>query len=273
MRDFILELNNICFSVKKDGLFQTKRKEILKNFSYDFERGKVYGLTGESGSGKTTLAKLIAGVIKADSGMLRFNFKDDWSNSLSSPVQILFQNDGYQLNPYRKIIDILTETFRIKYNIKGNFSNEIEDLFKTLGLNNNLLNRKGSQLSGGEQQRIALARISIVKPEILILDEFFSSQDIEAKFLVTDFVSGLNSSLGTTVISISHDIYALKEFADEIIILNDGYLIESSPTIQIFNNPAHSYTKFLLSAQSLNLTKDEIFSFISDGKNKHNQNN
>lgn len=270
MIDYILEINNLAFSAKNKNLFHSRNKDIIKNLSCNFERNKIYGLTGESGSGKTTLAKLIAGIIKADSGELIFRYKKNWNNSLSSPVQILFQNDGYLLNPNRKISEILIETFRIKNKTSGKFSKEIENLFLTMGLSDNLLGSKGSQLSGGEQQRIALARISIIEPELLILDEPFSSQDAEAKSLLIDFVLRTNTSLGTTVICISHDIYALKEFVDGIIILNDGQVTESAPTMQIFSNPTSSYTKFLISAQSLNLSKEDIFSSLNDGKNKRN---
>lgn len=270
MKDRILELNNISFSAKDENLFQSIKKDILRNISCSFERGKVYGLTGESGSGKTTLAKLIAGINKPVTGEAVFKYKNNWSNSLTSPVQILFQNDGYLLNPNRRIIDILIEAYRIKHNSKGNFNEQIINLCSGLGINNKLLNSKGSQLSGGEQQRLAFARILIIEPELLILDEPFSSQDTNAKSLLIDFILNINKSLKTTIICISHDIYALKDFADEIIILSNGQIAEIAPTFKIFENPESSHTKFLLSAQSLSLSKEEIISYIRDGKNKRN---
>lgn len=270
MKDCILELNSISFAAKNENLFQSTKKDILKNISCSFERGKIYGLTGESGSGKTTLAKLIAGIHKPVTGEAIFKYKNNWNDSLTSPVQILFQNDGYLLNPNRRIIDILVEAFRIKHNSKDNFNEQINNLCLSLGINDKLLNSKGSQLSGGEQQRLAFARILIIEPELLILDEPFSSQDTEAKSLLIDFIFNINKSLQTTIICISHDIYALKEFAEEIIILSDGQIAEIAPTVKIFEEPESSYTKFLLSAQLLSLSKEEIISYIRDGKDKRN---
>jgi ABC-type dipeptide/oligopeptide/nickel transport system ATPase subunit len=183
---------------------------------------------------------------------------------------MLFQNDGYLINPYRIIKDIFNETFRVKNNSRKNYFKEIESLFTNLGLDHKLINSKGSQLSGGEQQRIALARILIIEPELLILDEPFSSQDIEAKSSLIELIVNTNKKAHTTIICISHDIYALREFAEEIIILSNGKIIESGAANQIFNNPQIEHTKFLLSAQSLTLSKEEIISHLNDEQNKRN---
>ncbi len=272
MKDIILQLDKISFAAKDETLFQSKIKNILINISFSFERGKIYGITGESGSGKTTLAKLITGLVKDYSGKAAFNYKKNWDNVLSSPVQILFQNDGYLINPKRKISDILNETYRIKNNSRNNYYKETEYLFAALGLDNKLLASKGSQLSGGEQQRIALARILIIEPEILILDEPFSSQDVDAKSSLIELILDTKKQMNTTIICISHDIYALKEFAEEIIILSNGNIIESGTANKIFNNPENNHTKFLLSAQSLTLSKEEIITHLNDEQNKRNKN-
>jgi len=272
MKDIILQLDNVTFSAKDETLFQSKLKTILKDISFSFERGKIYGLTGESGSGKTTLAKLITGIVKDYSGKVTFNYKHNWNGVLSSPVQMLFQNDGYLINPKRKIGDIFNETYRVKNNQQNNFKNEIKNLLESYGLNNKLLDSRGSQLSGGEQQRIALARISIIEPELLILDEPFSSQDVEAKSILINLIKRINKEINTTIICISHDIFSLKEFADEILILADGQIIENGTTQQIFANPANDHTKFLLRAQSLTLSKEEIQSYLNNEQNKRNKN-
>lgn len=272
MKNIILQLDNVSFAAKDKNLLQPKIKSILKDISFSFERGKIYGLTGESGSGKTTLAKLITGVIKDYSGKVTFNYKNNWNNVLSSPVQMLFQNDGYLINPERKIKDIFNETYRIRNKSKKNYFNEIENLFSALGLDHKLLSNKGSQLSGGEQQRIALARILIIEPELLILDEPFSSQDIEAKSSLIKLILNTNKQMDTTIICISHDIFTLRVFSDEIIIFSDGKIIESGTTNQIFDNPQIKHTKFLLRAQSLTLSKEEIISHFNDEQNKRNKN-
>jgi peptide/nickel transport system ATP-binding protein len=121
-----------------------------------------------------------------------------------------------------------------------------------------LYSRRGYQLSGGEQQRAALGRLIAVKPAILILDEPFSAQDIESQLNLVKLFKQLNEDFNLTMICISHDLRILRTLADRIIILKDGEVVESGETNEVFNNPKEDYTKFLLSAEALNLTYQEI---------------
>jgi ABC-type dipeptide/oligopeptide/nickel transport system ATPase subunit len=269
VKDIILKVKNVSFSVDKkpslpsgsNSFSDYQPVEILKDITFEVERGKVLGISGQSGSGKSTLAKILSGVILQTSGVIQKNFKKDWSKSLPKPVQILFQNDGDLINPFRKVKDVLNEAFELKYKKSKNYDSEISDIFFRFNLNPLLQESKGLQLSGGEKQRIALARIVIVEPEILILDEPFSSQDVEAQINILKLINKLKSELKFTVICISHDLNILKHFSDEIIIMFNGNIVESGLTKTVMDNPANDYTKFLLSAQSLNLTEADIQSF------------
>ena len=269
MKDIILKAENISYIVDKKPGLQADRNnfsgyksvEILKNISFEVERGKVIGISGESGSGKSTLAKILTGVYSESSGRIDTFFKKDWKHSLPRPIQILFQNDGNLINPSRKVKDVLNEAFELKNNSKKNYSAEVIEIFNSFGLKEELLNSKGSQLSGGEQQRIALVRIMIVEPEILILDEPFSSQDVEAQFAILQLINRLKDTFELTIICISHDLKILKHFADEILIMFRGSIVESGTMVDIFSNPNNDYTKFLLSAQTLDLSLHEIENF------------
>lgn len=262
MKDIILKVDSISYSVNKNNNFSGYQSvEILKNISFEVERGKVLGFSGQSGSGKSTLAKILAGIFKKSSGNIQNNFKKDWRNSLPKPVQILFQNDGELINPFRKVEDVLKEVYELTLKKNKNYSLEIDNIFKMFNLNPRLKNSKGSQLSGGEKQRIALARIIIVEPEILVLDEPFSSQDVEAQLGILKLINRLKSELDLTIICISHDLNILKYFSDDLIIMFNGSIVESGFTNTLINNPQNEYTKFLLSAQSLNLTEEEIQTF------------
>lgn len=262
MKDIIVKVENISYSVdSKNNFNRFESIEIIKNISFELERGKVLGISGESGSGKSTLAKIISGIIKQSSGKIEKQFFKNWDTSLPNPVQILFQNDGELINPYRKVKDILFESFEMKNNKKKDYKNEVDDIFNLLGLKKSLLESKGLQLSGGEKQRIALARIIIVGPEILILDEPFSSQDVESQVAVLKLIRKIKEDFGLTIICISHDLNILQHFADRIIIMFKGNIVETAETQSLFLNPEHDYTKFLLSAQSLNLSLSEIESF------------
>jgi ABC-type dipeptide/oligopeptide/nickel transport system ATPase subunit len=262
MKDIILKVESIFYSVDKNNSFAgIQSVEILKNISFEVERGKVLGISGQSGSGKSTLAKIFAGIFKQSSGTIQNDFKKDWHNSLPKPVQILFQNDGELINPFRKVEDVLNEAYELKLKKNKSYSLEIDNIFKMFNLDPGLKNSKGSQLSGGEKQRIALARIVIVEPEILVLDEPFSSQDVESQLGILNLINKFKEDLNLTIICISHDLNILKNFSDDLIIMYSGKIVESGSTKTIIKNPTNDYTKFLLSAQSLKLTEEEIQTF------------
>jgi ABC-type dipeptide/oligopeptide/nickel transport system ATPase subunit len=274
MRDLILKADGIFYSVdKKNNYASYNTVEILKNISFEVERKKIIGISGESGSGKSTLAKILAGIYSSTSGQIEKHFKRDWTNQPSKPIQLLFQNDGNLINPNRKVKDILYEAFELTNKTKKDYSAEVNEVFNNFGLKKELLNSKASQLSGGEQQRIALARIIIVNPEVLILDEPFSSQDVEAQLTILNLIKKIKTEFDLTVICISHNLKVLQNLADEILIMFNGKIIESGITADIFSNPKNEYTKFLINAQSLKLSKEEIFSFHSnyeqDQRNKN----
>ncbi|HCY74282.1 MAG TPA: hypothetical protein DHV28_00040 [Ignavibacteriales bacterium] len=262
MNDYIIKVENVSYSVNNKSIFSGNESiEILRNISFSVERGKVLGISGQSGSGKSTLAKILAGIYTQTSGAIKRDFKKDWSKLLPKPVQILFQNDGDLLNPCRSVNDILNEAFELKSKKYKLYSSEINKVFTQFDINPNLRNRKGSQLSGGEKQRIALARIVIMEPEVLILDEPFSSQDVESQLNILNLINKVKENLDLTVICISHDLNILKRFSDNLIIMFDGGIVESGLTHEIINNPVNDYTKFLLSAQSLKLSEAEIHTF------------
>ncbi|MBK7631434.1 MAG: ATP-binding cassette domain-containing protein [Ignavibacteriales bacterium] len=262
MNDIILNVEDITYSVNKKNNFSGYESvEILKNISFEVERGKVLGISGQSGSGKSTLAKILAGVFPQTSGSIQRNFKNDWSKSLPKPLQILFQNDGELINPFRKVNAVLNEAYEIKLKGKKNCTLEIDQLFSRFNLNPQLKEHKGSQLSGGEKQRIALARIIITEPEILILDEPFASQDVESQLSILNIINKLNEELNLTIICISHDLNILKHFSDNLLIMYNGKIVESGFTKNVIEYPQNEYTKFLLSAQYLNLTEIDIQSF------------
>ncbi len=262
MKDIILKAENISYKVDKRNSFTGfESVEIIKNISFGIERGNVLGIAGESGSGKSTLAKILTGIYLPSSGRIETEFIKDWSNSQPKPIQILFQNDGELINPFRKVKDVLNEAFELKTGTKNNFSKDVNELLNILQLPQTINQNKGSQLSGGEQQRIALARILIVEPELLILDEPFSSQDVESQLNLINLIKKIKADFNLTVICISHDLKILRSFTDEILIMFKGEIAENGITNAVFTNPKHEYTKFLLSAESLSLSYHEIQSF------------
>jgi ABC-type dipeptide/oligopeptide/nickel transport system ATPase subunit len=251
----LLKVENISYSVVvKDEM--KKQFDILKNVSFEVENGEILGICGESGGGKSTLAKIIAGLIKSKKGKITLNSK--LNNRKSSPIQILFQNHGEVLNPFRKISSILDEVLTINRIEKKYIEKERENILDSVGFPKELYDRRGFQLSGGEQQRAALARLIATNPVLLILDEPFSAQDVESQLKLVKLFKTLNAKLKITMICISHDLRILRNLADRVIILKDGEIVESGLTKEVFNNPKEKYTKFLLSAEALDLSYEEL---------------
>jgi peptide/nickel transport system ATP-binding protein len=253
----LLKVENISYSVEVKE--EKKRQfEILKNVSFEVGQGEIIGICGESGGGKSTLAKVIAGIIKPDSGKITLNSDTASRKRRSSPIQILFQNHGEVLNPFRKVQTIIDEALKISGSEEIKITKERENVLSSVGFPKELYNRRGFELSEGEQQRAALARLLATKPVLLILDEPFSAQDVESQLKLVKLFKRLNKEFNLTMICISHDLRILRSLVGRVIILKDGEIVESGLTKEVFNNPQKDYTKFLLSAEALNLTYDEL---------------
>jgi len=253
----LLEVKNISYSVEVKEE-RKKRFDILNDVSFEIEQGEILGICGESGGGKSTLAKVIAGIIKADSGRIILNSNSKEAERRSSPIQILFQNHGEVLNPFRKVQSIIDEALKISGVDESRLTNERENVLDSVGFQKELYQRRGMELSGGEQQRAALARLLATKPVLLILDEPFSAQDVESQLNLVKLFKQLNKVFNLTMICISHDLRILRNLANRVMILKDGEIVESGLTKEVFNNPQKDYTKFLLSAEALNLNHDEL---------------
>ena len=249
--NLLLKAENISYTV----LQKNEEKIILKNISFELERNTVLGISGESGSGKTTLAKILAGILRESSGKINYYFAKDYKKL--SPVQILFQNTGEIINPLRDVSDILNESLKIG-NKNNNSTTQLKSILDSVKLPKLLLERKGYELSGGEQQRVALARILAVKPELLILDEPFSAQDYESQENFLNLFFDLKKNLHITMICIAHNLPLLRRLSDEVMIMYRGEIVEKNNSGELFANPQHSYTKFLLKAEKYDLSYDDF---------------
>ncbi len=254
----IIEVNNLSYSVRvKNSTGSSSEKLILDNISFTLQREMVLGIAGESGSGKTTLAKVLAQILQPTIGNYSLNVSADWRNKKTNPVQILFQNTGEILNPLREINDFIDETIKIRF---GNKECEVikKEILDSVNLPQNLWNRKGFELSGGEQQRAALARILSVQPEVLILDEPFSAQDPISQLNFLNLFKSINKEYKITMICISHNLKLLRSLCEEVIVMYKGKIVEKGEVKNIFENPQHPYTKFLLRAEDYSLSYEEI---------------
>jgi ABC-type dipeptide/oligopeptide/nickel transport system ATPase subunit len=250
----LVEITNLNYSVRPNSILNLgNEKIILKNISIDISPNEIIGITGESGSGKTTLIKLIAGVLKPSTGKIKFTPQQEWEKVKTNPVQILFQNNNEILNPFRRIESIIEETIRIRNKADVNIAAERERIFDSVGFSKDLRSRKGFELSGGEQQRAALSRILAAKPELLILDEPFSAQDVESQINLLNLFKRINEEFNLTMICVAHNLKILRKLADRIFVMYNGEIVESGNTKDIFNSPQSDYTKFLIKCENYDL--------------------
>ena len=205
-----IELINI---VKKYG-----QQEVLNSFSLDIEKGKCLAIMGESGSGKSTIAKIIIGLEKPNSGEVKIFDKD---------IEFLFQNSYNALNPRMTVEDLIYEPLQFSTDIDVKDKREfILELLKQVELAPELLTRRRDELSGGQLQRVCLARALSTKPQIMIFDESLSGLDPLVQDKILDLLYKIQKEYNLTYIFISHDFRLCYFLADRIILIDKGKIIE-----------------------------------------------
>ena len=232
-----------------------KRQTVLFPTTLDIRRGEILGLIGESGSGKTTLGRAIMGLIDTDSGDIEF---DGVSLTLASQAirqkmrrraQIIFQDPYASLNPKMTIGEQIAEPLRVyKLRPAGQIQARVEELLKLVGLEAHHASRLPGAFSGGQRQRVAIARALALEPELLVADEAVSALDLSVRGQILALLDRLREQLGLTVLFISHDLAAVKQVCDRVVVLYHGKVVESGTTSEVLVAPQHPYTRQLLAA-------------------------
>ena len=240
----ILSLEKVFFSrYEKSIIFKNKKTTILKDITFDLEKGKTLGIIGESGSGKSTILGLIQGLLSFEQGKIiinSVNIKTLSNYELSLTSQIIFQNVSTCFNPRLSVEDILEEPLII-HKIE-NKRNKIINILDLVELPINVLSRKPKELSGGQLQRINIARSLLLNPKLLLCDEIVSSLDISIQAQVLNTVNMVKDELGMSVIFVSHDVNVTKYMSDEILVLKDGIIYDRFDTINNDYSELKPYT-------------------------------
>jgi peptide/nickel transport system ATP-binding protein len=253
----ILEVNNLSKSFyTRDGLFGKREFKAVKNVSFKLPKGKTLGLVGESGSGKTTVGLTLMRLHEATSGEVLFEGKDILKMSprefmaYKRRIQIIFQNPYASLNPRFTVGQIVTEPMQI-HGIGESTQDRTELAFEMLakvGLPEVSFYKYPHEFSGGQRQRIAIARCLTLKPDILICDESVSALDVSVQAQVLNLLQDLQDEFGLSYIFITHDLAVVKYISDQVMVLNQGELVEMADSDEIYRAPKAPYTKKLLSA-------------------------
>lgn len=234
-----------------------KDKQALKNVTLQIKSDEIYGLVGESGSGKSTLGNIIVGLIKPSEGRVLINDLEitqetvtdhTFYHALGSKVQIVFQNPQSSLNPRKKILNILDEALVIQGKIKDQSDRKkrIVESIERVGLSEADLNKYPRAFSGGQSQRIALARALIVEPQLIVLDEAVSALDVSVQAQILKLLKDIKEEFKISYLFISHDLRVVKETCDRVGVLYQGDLVEEGQTKDIYANPQEAYTKSLI---------------------------
>ncbi|MCH4209714.1 ABC transporter ATP-binding protein [Bifidobacterium sp.] len=238
------------------GLGHRAAVQAVKSVDFSIGRGKTFGIVGESGSGKSTIARLVDQLIEPDEGEIVFDGQDITRRDKKavrkgrSAMQMVFQNPYGTLDPRKPISYSLEEPFAIhKVPISGKERRQrIELMLDTVGLERGSLNRYPHQFSGGQLQRLNIARAIILRPKLVILDESVSALDVSVQAQILNLLNRLQREFGLTYLFISHDLNVVRYFCDDIAVMHFGQFVEVGPAAQIYANPQHDYTKALISA-------------------------
>ncbi|WP_036627071.1 dipeptide ABC transporter ATP-binding protein [Pantoea sp. AS-PWVM4] len=251
----LLTLRDICKSYSTPGrlpLMPGKRQTVLHPTNLEIQPGEIVGLIGESGSGKTTLGSAAIGLIAADSGEVLFEGKPLKGRQLSSlrrHSQIIFQDPYASLNPKIAVGEQIAEPLRVWQLRHGAAINaRVNELLTLVGLKPEHADRLPSAFSGGQRQRIAIARALAMEPKLLVADEAVAALDLSVRGQILSLFSELRDKLGLSVLFISHDLSAVQQLCDRVIVMYHGRIVESGATEQVVRQPQQEYTRQLLAA-------------------------
>lgn len=241
----LLEVKDIHFSFpERDGLSK-KRKEVLKGISFHMKQGECLGIIGESGSGKSTLGKVILGIEKQDKGNILFENNSKrkvWQDQMS----VVFQDYTTSVNPKFTVLDIIKEPL-----LGLNLTNEEKKklaitLLEQVALGEEYISRYPHELSGGQLQRVCIARAISTKPKFILLDEAISSLDVSIQVQILDLLIELKDKYGLSYLFITHDLTAVTYICDRVLFFKDGQIVESVDNIKDLKYIKEDYSKMLL---------------------------
>jgi peptide/nickel transport system ATP-binding protein len=233
-------LHDVHKSFPIGGAFNRQQLKALRGVDLDVTKGEAVALVGESGCGKSTLLRSIAGLQSIDSGSIEFG--------RGARPQMVFQDAGASLTPWLTIGELIGERLRTEGLSRDQRAERVRAALSQVGLPPEVAESKPLQLSGGQRQRAALARATVVPPDVLLCDEPTSALDVSLAATVLNLIGQLRRDLKVAVIFVTHDLAAARVVADRIAVMYLGRIVELGPSDEICTAPAHPYTKALLAA-------------------------
>lgn len=252
----LFEVENLHLSfpdmAARRGLGRPPLLPVLKGLTFQIQRGAVMGIVGGSGSGKSTLGRALIRLLEPSSGTIRFDGTDITHKSeaelrpLRRRMQMIFQDPMSSLNPRRRVGGIIAGPLRLHgFN---DIDRRVAGALDHVGLPRAFRSRYPHELSGGQRQRVGIARAIALRPEFILADEIVSGLDVSSQAQVLRLLEDLVAELGLTLAFISHDLSVIRRLCRNVMVLNQGEIVEISTTAQIFDAPKADYTRELLNA-------------------------
>ncbi len=265
-RDLILQMKDVTKTYTLKGSAPWSPKTVVhavRGVNLEVERGKITAVVGESGSGKTTCARIALGAEPADAGATILFRPDSDGRAIDlqsldkmgrrdfqRKAQMVFQDPYSTLNPRMRVKEALTEPLEIHG--VGNASEQMDratEILKWVGLSPNMLTRYPHAFSGGQRQRLSIARALMLNPTFLVCDEPTSALDVSVQEQILNLLEDIRDRLNLSYLFISHDLAVVARIADEVAVMRQGLVVEYGPPEALFFNPQHPYTKALIAAQ------------------------
>ena len=257
-KSMVMEVSDLkkYYSAGSDGLFSKKKHQLraLDGVSFNIRKGEIFGVVGESGCGKSTLGCSVLRLLDVDEGSIIFEGKDitKLSRSELKPfrrnMQMIFQNPFSSFNPKQTIGSALSEVGRVHGLGRGETEEKIKMLLEYISLPEDILARSPGELSGGQLQRLAIARALILDPKFIVADEPVSALDVSVQAQILNLIVDLRKKLQITMMFISHEMTVVEHICDSVAVMYLGRIAELAPTEKLFSNILHPYTQALMSA-------------------------
>ena len=256
--DTIVEVKNLkMYFPITAGLLRRKVGDIkaIDDVSFSIERNETLGLVGESGCGKTTVGRCILRLYAPTSGQIFFEGRDISGLSenrlrpLRSRMGVIFQDPYGSLNPRHTARSIVGKPLRIHKTARGKqFNEKVEELFTIVGLNPEMMDRVPHEFSGGQRQRLAIARALACNASLVVCDEPISALDVSIQAQIINLLEELQDKMGLTYLFIAHDLSVVQHISNRVAVMYLGRIVEIADSLELYNNPLHPYTQALLSA-------------------------